>query len=112
MVSGSTVLLRFMKYFAFLVMLVPVLSGWGQSISYVVPEKKWDANLGTHRAVVRVDAAATSATAAHVKLEWRRRDPAPEKKAVVVVSAASGQRIDNVIAKDVTADSGDITFQP
>jgi hypothetical protein len=80
-----------------------------QSIRYEVAEKKWDANLGTHRAVARVDAAADAARA---HLEWRRRDPAPEKKAVVVVDARNGQRIENVIASRVGAESGDVTFQP
>jgi hypothetical protein len=83
----------------------PLLS---QSIRYEVPEKKWDSNLGTHRAVVRVDA---PAEAAHVALEWRRRDPAPAGKGVVVVDAATGNRINNAIAANITADAGDVTFQ-
>jgi hypothetical protein len=80
-----------------------------QSIRYEVPEKKWDASLGTHRAVVRVDAATD---AAHVRLEWRRRDPQPEKKAVIVVDAATGKRVANAVASNVNAEAGDVTFQP
>ncbi len=79
-----------------------------QSVRYEVAEKKWDASLGTHRAVVRVDAAAD---AAHVRLEWRRRDPRPEEKAVIVTDTA-GQRIANVLAQNVNAEAGDVTFEP
>ena len=85
---------------------VPLLA---QSIRYEVAEKKWDANLGTHRVVVRVDA---PADAARAQLVWRRRDPAPEKKGVVVVDARTGQRVADAFTANVSADSGDVTFQP
>ena len=80
-----------------------------QSIRYEVVEKKWDANLGTHRAVVKV---AQSADAVRAHLEWRRRDPQPEAKAVVVVDAATGQRVTNTLALNLSADAGDVVFQP
>ena len=84
-----------------------------QTLHYEVPEKQWDASLGTHRAVVRVEAAAEAAAeAAHVRIEWRRRDPQPEKKAVVVVTAMTGQRVMNTLALNVNADAGDVIFQP
>ena len=66
------------------------------------------ASLGTHRAVVRVDAVAE---AAHVRLEWRRRDPKPEEKAVIVTDGA-GKRIANSFAQNVNAEAGDVTFEP
>ena len=79
-----------------------------QSIRYEVAEKLWDANLGTHRAVVRVVGAAG---AAQVRLEWRRRDPRPAEKAVIITDAA-GRRIANSFAQNVNAEAGDVTFEP
>ena len=89
--------------------LLPALPLAAQSIRYEVAEKKWDAQLGTHRAVVKV---AQPGEAVRAHLEWRRRDPVPEKKAVIVVDAASGQRVANAVAANITAESGDVVFQP
>ena len=45
-------------------------------------------------------------------IPWRRRDFEPEKKAVLVVDAATGLRIKNVRAAVVTREKGEIVFQP
>lgn len=79
-----------------------------QSVRYEVPEKPWESGLGTHRAVVRVPA---PASVVRVNLPWRRRDPAPEKKGVIVAEAATDQRVDNVLASKVTAEYGDVAFE-
>ncbi len=89
--------------------LLCVVPAFAQSISYQLPAKAWDATLGSHRAVVRVESTA-SAVRAH--LEWRRRDPRPEAKGVVVVDAKSGQRLSNAAAVAVTAETGDVVFEP
>jgi hypothetical protein len=65
--------------------------------------------LGNQRAVVSVRAAAD---AVRVRLPWRRRDSEPEKKAVWVYDAATGQRVGNAVALDVTREAGDVIFQP
>ncbi|MBI2301000.1 MAG: hypothetical protein HYU66_18975 [Armatimonadetes bacterium] len=64
---------------------------------------------GNHRAIVRVEAPAP-AVWAHI--EWRRRDPHPETKAVLVVDAATGQPVRNVVRVHVEREFGDIVFQP
>lgn len=79
-----------------------------QSVVYEVPAKPWPAEQGTHRAVVSV---AEPANAVRAHLAWRRRDAAPEKKGVLVFSAATGERVKNSFAGDVSAESGDVTFQ-
>jgi hypothetical protein len=84
-------------------------SGAVPAIQYTAAEKAWDAVLGTHRVVVHVDAAA-DAVRAH--LEWRRRDEHPEQHGVVVVDLKTGQRVQNAAAPVVTADAGDVVFQP
>ncbi|MEK0449141.1 MAG: hypothetical protein RL088_1409 [Verrucomicrobiota bacterium] len=78
-----------------------------QSIRYEVPQKTWDKNLGTHRVVVKVDA---PAEAVRANLEWRRRDPQPEKHGVVVTDSA-GKRVENALATLVTNDAGEVVFQ-
>ncbi len=65
-------------------------------------------SLGNHRAVVRVDAA-SDVVVAHIP--WRRRDPTPDRVNVVVMSAATGQRVRNVARVAISRESGDIAFQ-
>ena len=89
--------------------LLSAAAAFAQSIVYEVPAKPWEVSLGSHRAVVRVE---QPAEAARVRVEWRRRDPQPEKKAVVVVDAQTGKRIANALATGITAESGDVAFQP
>ncbi len=65
-------------------------------------------SLGNHRAVVRV-AAAAPAVFAHV--EWRRRDAHPGQVDVIVVSAASGARVTNVVRLASTRLYGEFAFE-
>ena len=54
----------------------------------------WNADsLGNHRVVVAVDKPADAVLAT---IEWRRRDLTPEAKNLIVVDAATGERITNV----------------
>jgi len=70
----------------------------------------WDSGqFGNHRAVIRVEKPADAVVA---RIPWRRRDSAPEKKAVLVVDASTGLRIRNVRAAVVTREKGEIVFQP
>src|SRR5512138_2637821 len=76
---------------------------------------QWDpeSGLGNHRAVVRVESIATPKTAAvRAHIPWRRRDLEPEKKNIIVVAAATGERIKNVAALAIARESGDIAFEP
>jgi hypothetical protein len=82
-------------------------SVFAQSIRYEVPPKSWAANLGSHRAVVR--AGSSGVVRAH--LEWRRRDPAPEKKGVVVIEAATGKKVADAAVTRVSSESGDVIFR-
>jgi len=73
----------------------------------------WDpeSGLGNHRAVVRVGAIAKPA-AVLVRVEWRRRDPEPEKKNVIIIDAATGERIVNVLPVSVDREAGTFLFEP
>jgi hypothetical protein len=45
-------------------------------------------------------------------IPWRRRDLDPEKKNVILVDAATGRRITNVVPLVVNREFGDIVFEP
>lgn len=79
-------------------------------VPFTVAEKPWPADgLGNHRAVVRVNESGKVASAV---LEWRRTDPQPEIKRVVVRSAATGREVVRVVARGVTAERGEVLFEP
>lgn len=75
---------------------------------------RWNADsLGNHRLVVHVDAASGAhPDAVHAYIPWRRRDTDPAKKNIVVIDAATGARVMNVVPVAITRESGDVVFQP
>jgi hypothetical protein len=79
-----------------------------QDVAYTIGHWEPDST-GNHRAVVRVAAAGD---AVRVHIPWRRRDQHPEQKRVLVVAAATGERVGNVARVAVNRESGDIVFQP
>jgi len=91
-----------------LLFFVPVV-GMAQSIVYTVPKAPWEANLGTHRVVVKV---AQPAVAVQAHLGWRRRDTHPERHGIIVTELAKGLRIKDVALVKVDAESGDVIFRP
>lgn len=82
------------------------------------PLAPWNADsLGNHRVVLRIDARdgttpgrRPDAVRAHIP--WRRRDPDPERKNIVMIDGATGARITNLVRIDITREAGDIVFQP
>ena len=78
---------------------------------HTLSAKDWDVNSrGNHRAIVYVDKISNSGVT--VSIPWRRADPFPEKKKVVVIDAATGKEILNVYVKSITNEAGEIAFQP
>ena len=65
-------------------------------------------SLGNHRAVLRVNAASEAVIA---RIPWRRRDTMPDKVNLVVIAAATGERVRNVVRLSITREQGDIVFQ-
>ena len=64
---------------------------------------------GNHRAIVEVE---RKCDAIRVHVPWRRRDPNPQDKNVVVIDAAANVRVLNTVVADISRASGDIVFQP
>lgn len=69
----------------------------------------WSETYGNHRAVVVVDA---PTDAVRVSIPWRRRDMAPERKAVWVVPAGSEERVRNVVCPRLHRELGEVVFEP
>lgn len=70
----------------------------------------WDADsLGNHRVIVSVDKPADAVLAT---IDWRRRDLNPEAKNLIVVDAATGERITNVCRFTIDREQGEVVFQP
>ncbi len=69
----------------------------------------WDCDtLGNHRAVLNVTEPCESVLA---HIEWRRRDAAPENIDIVIISAATGERIANVARLDINREFGELAFE-
>jgi hypothetical protein len=69
----------------------------------------WPADsLGNQRVVLRVDAAAP-AVRAHIL--WRRRDRHPETKRLII-TAADGSRVTNLLSLELNREYGDLAFEP
>jgi hypothetical protein len=75
-----------------------------------LPAGSEGSSLGNHRAVVSVSAGDVEAV--RVTIPWRRHDPDPGAKAVVVVDAGTGRTVANAFAARVDDGSGDVVFQP
>lgn len=65
--------------------------------------------LGNHRARIQV---AEKADAVWGRIPWRRRDLHPEKKNIIIVDAASGEQIKNIVRVNINREFGDLIFQP
>jgi len=78
-------------------------------IPYGVAPKLWDAALGHHRARVRVE---QKADAVWVHIPWRRRDHDADKKHIIVIDAATGQQVKNVVRVNINREFGDLVFAP
>ena len=71
---------------------------------------------GNHRAVVVLEGAAAAVTgpdaAVLVTIRWRRHDPDPADKAIVVVDARTNEPISDALGVRVEQLSGDVVFRP
>ena len=68
----------------------------------------WKPELGNVRARIIVGA---KSDAVRVRILWRRRDISPEKKGLILVDAATGKPVRNVVPIRVVREAGDIVFQ-
>jgi hypothetical protein len=110
----------------FLVLSVSYLApGFGpaQNVNYSIGRWDPESGLGNHRVVLRVESPLApkaipakggrkKPVAVRVIIPWRRRDLDPEKKSVIFVDAATGERITNVESLGVSREAGAFLFEP
>lgn len=89
-------------------LLLPTGAG-AQSVPYRLGVWNQD-SLGNQRVVLRVDST-RDLVAVRAQIAWRRRDPAPDRKRIIITDAL-GNRVTQVLALSVRSDSGDIVFRP
>ncbi len=86
-----------------------------QSMQYQNGNNTWDADsLGNHRFVVAVMATGYAANKQVAKaiIPWRRSDKQPADKKIIVVSEKDNSPVSNVLAQNITAEKGEILFEP
>ncbi len=86
------------------------MAATAQQIKYTDSGNSWNADsLGNHRAVVVYTGHATTV---RVLVNWRRRDEHPEVKKIIVQDAKTGALIENIQAKTLNREQGDLVFGP
>ena len=86
-----------------------------QQLKYSDGNNAWDSDsLGNHRFIIQLSQSEfqKNKSVAHVIIPWRRRDKHPEEKRIIVVDAATGQHILNVLPADIRREYGEIFFEP
>jgi len=92
-----------------LILYIWVVSAAAQMPVFTVADTAWNADeLGNIRAVVNVASPVKSALA---HIEWRRRDDDPAGKNIMV-TAADGTAVKNVVRGTIDNVSGDVYFEP
>lgn len=95
--------------YLFFVCVIPAI-GFAQELHYQSSVDGWNADsLGNQRVLVNFTG---EGNVARVLIPWRRRDLHPEQKRIIVEDARTQQRITNVVVQHISADSGDIFFEP
>jgi hypothetical protein len=65
----------------------------GQAPIYAAPDQPWPESFGNHRAVVQVEA---KAEAVRIEIPWRRHDPNPQFRMLLLVSDETGDTVLNL----------------
>jgi len=78
-------------------------------IPFGVADSAWKSELGNHRVRIYVPEKSDAVLA---EICWRRRDPKPENKAIMVFDASTGEQINNVFVSEINRELGKIIFQP
>ena len=81
----------------------------GVEYTYGCPDAPWEESLGNHRAVIRVPRAARSA---HLVYHWRRHGESVADHRFLLIDAASGDTVRNVLRQRVDNEVCDIVFGP
>ncbi|MFD0941883.1 glycoside hydrolase domain-containing protein [Pedobacter boryungensis] len=81
-----------------------------QEIKYTSGNNNWNADsLGNQRAKVSFNGVGKIAK---VLINWRRSDPNPEQKAIIVQDAKTGKKINSILPISIDKENGLICFEP
>lgn len=87
-----------------------VLSNHAQEIKYTAAKNSWNADsLGNQRVLISFVGTGKIAKAT---IPWRRSDPNPEEKMIIVQDAKTGQKINHILPLSITKENGVICFEP
>lgn len=97
-----------MKTYLFVLLFCCTFSFWANA-QYTSGKDGWNADsLGNQRALVSY---AGTGKIAKVNIEWRRSDPNPESKAIIVQDAKTGKKIENILPLSLDRERGIICFE-
>jgi hypothetical protein len=95
--------------FILLLLLQVVFYANAQNLKYTASRDGWIADsLGNQRAVITFSG---STKLAKVSIDWRRSDPNPEEKAIIVQDAKTGKLMDRVYPLSITKEKGVFCFE-
>jgi len=81
-----------------------------QEIKYTNSKSSWNADsLGNQRALVNFTG---MGKIAKVLISWRRSDPNPEQKAIIIQDAKTGKKINHILPLSIEREKGIICFEP
>lgn len=87
-----------------------VTSNQAQEIKFTTAKNSWNADsLGNQRVLVNFVGTGKIAKAT---IAWRRSDPNPEEKMIIVQDAKTGQKINHILPLSITKENGLICFEP
>lgn len=99
-----------MKYCLLTLALFAVCILDAQQLKYISGNNSWNTDsLGDHRVAVQFNG---TGKVAKTVVEWRRRDPDPEAKRIIVQDAQTGKKINNVKIEMVNNEKGTVLFEP
>jgi hypothetical protein len=78
-------------------------------VPFGVAKTPWPLPLGNQRVVIRVEA---KAEAVRVRIPWRRRDSDPAAKGFILLPAAGGEAVRNLVRIEITREAAEIAFEP
>ena len=101
---------KYLCYF-FIPLLTIFFNGCTNSTSpnYASPKEPWPESFGNHRAVLKV---AEPAEVVKVKVVWRRNDRNPEARRFLIVEAATGDTVQNILRYQVSNEYAELAFGP
>lgn len=80
-----------------------------QEQKYSIASDPWPEDLGNHRALIEVK---EPADAVYLHLTWRRHDPDPANKKLIIIHEDSGDTIKNIFRVNVDQETCDLVFGP